>query len=299
MVIKDIWPLGIFIKYHSLVKIFKNLKESNILKHIRSTAFLFVLFAFMLGSLSAQQKGTGLSDQNDNASYLSQSTPGVMIPGQSYGVSVTMKNTGRTTWKQGSYSLKLINVTESALDTWSVHNVDVNSTVSPGNEIVFNFTMIAPVDGSYNIQWQMANGNAFFGEPTMNIPVRVSGNEPKIADPNYIENNAMFISQKIPSEMETGLTYDVLVTMKNTGSTVWKTGEYKLKVSTTGADNTLNAWVVANVELSSDVASRSEVTFSFKVTAPNKSGVYNLQSQLVKDGLFFGQPTTNVVVNVN
>jgi len=253
----------------------------------------------MLGSLSAQQKGTGLSDQNDNASYLSQSTPGVMIPGQSYGVSVTMKNTGRTTWKQGSYSLKLINVTESALDTWSVHNVDVNSTVSPGNEIVFNFTMIAPVDGSYNIQWQMANGNAFFGEPTMNIPVRVSGNEPKIADPNYIENNAMFISQKIPSEMETGLTYDVLVTMKNTGSTVWKTGEYKLKVSTTGADNTLNAWVVANVELSSDVASRSEVTFSFKVTAPNKSGVYNLQSQLVKDGLFFGQPTTNVVVNVN
>ena len=109
----------------------------------------------------------------------------------------------------------------------------------------------------------------------------------------------MFISQNIPSEMETGLTYDVIVTMKNTGSTTWKTGEYKLKVSTTGADNTLNAWSVANVELSNDILSRSEVTFSFKVTAPNKSGVYNLQSQIVKDGLFFGQPTTNVVVNVD
>ncbi len=253
----------------------------------------------MIGTLYAQQHGTGISDQSDNASYLSQSTPGLMIPGQSYGVSVTMKNTGNTTWKQGSYSLKLINVNEATVKTWSVSSIDVNSTVSPGNEVVFNFTIIAPVDGSYNIQWQMANGNAFFGEPTINIPIRVSGNEVKTADPNYIENNAMFISQKVTSEMETGLTYDVSVIMKNTGVTTWKPGEYKLKVSTTGADNTLNAWAVANVELSSDVTSRSEVTFTFKVTAPNKSGVYNFQCQLVKDGTFFGQPSTNVVINVN
>jgi hypothetical protein len=144
----------------------------------------------------------------------------------------------------------------------------------------------------------MANGNAFFGEPTINVPVRVSGTDVKV-DENYIENNAMFVSQIIKSEMETGLTYDVSVTMKNTGSTVWLPGVYKLKVSTTGADNTLNAWAVANVELSSDVLPRTEVTFTFKVTAPNKSGVYNLQCQLVKDGLFFGQPSTNVVINVN
>jgi hypothetical protein len=99
--------------------------------------------------------------------------------------------------------------------------------------------------------------------------------------------------------METGLTYDFSVTMKNTGSTIWKPGEYKLKVSTKGADNTLGAWVVANVELSDDVTAGSEVVFNFKVTAPNKSGVYNLQCQLVKDGTFFGMPTTNIVVNVN
>ncbi len=253
----------------------------------------------MVGNIAAQQKGTGVSDQYDNASYLSQSTPGVMLPGQSYGVSVSMKNTGRSTWKQGNYSLKLINVNDVTVKTWSVSSVDVNSTVSPGNEIVFNFTIIAPVDGSYNIQWQMANGNAFFGEPSMNVPVRVSGPDVKVDESSVIENNAMFISQKMQSEMETGLTYDVTVTMKNTGSTVWLPGEFKLKVSTTGADNTLNAWAVANVELSSDVLPRTEVTFSFKVTAPNKSGVYNLQCQLVKDGLFFGQPSTNVVVNVN
>jgi len=289
--------VDLFIKYHSIK--FNNLKERNILKHIKSITILAAVFVLMLGTLFAQQKGTGISDQYDNASYLSQSTPGNMLPGQSYGVSVTMKNTGRSTWKQGGYALKLINVNESTVKTWSVSTVDVNSTVSPGNEVVFNFTIIAPVDGSYNIQWQMANGNDFFGETSSNIPVRVSGPDVPTEVPNIIENNAMFISQSVPSEMETGLTYDVTVTMKNTGLTTWKPGDNKLKVSTTGADNTLNAWVVANVELSGEVAPRSEVVFTFKVTAPNKSGVYNLQSQIVKDGLFFGQPTTNVVINVN
>jgi hypothetical protein len=267
-------------------------------KEIKAVVILLTVFLLMMGTLAAQSKGTGVTDVYDNAVYLSQSTPGIMIPGQSYGVSVTMKNTGRSTWGKGSYSLKVVNGSEFLVNRWGVNSVDVNSSVSPGSEIVFNFNLIAPVDGSYNIQWQMASGGAFFGEPTINVPVRVSGENITIV-PDVIDNNALFISQKVTSEMETGLTYDVIVTMKNTGSTTWKPGEYKLKVSTSGADNTLNAWVVANVELSDDVTPGSEVVFNFKVTAPNKSGVYNLQCQIVKDGTFFGQPTTNIVVNVN
>jgi hypothetical protein len=269
------------------------------MKRIKLTSCLLLMFFVMLGSTVAQQRGTGLTGQVDNAAYLSQSTPGVMIPGQSYGVSVSMKNTGSNTWSKGSYSLKLINVNESTAKTWGVSSIDVNSTVSPGNEVVFNFTIIAPVEGSYNLQWQMANGNAFFGEPTINAPVRVSGTDVTIEVPNAIDNNAMFVSQVVQSEMEAGLTYDVIVTMRNIGSTTWKPGQYKLKVSTLGADNTYNAWSVANVELSDEVTNSSEVRFVFKVTAPNKSGVYNFQCQLVKDGTFFGQPSTNVVVNVN
>lgn len=271
------------------------------MKNIKLITVLIALCFTLTISVYSQSKGNSATDIYDNATYLSQSTPGDMTPGQSYGVSVTMKNTGRSTWKNGNYSLKLINVNESTAKTWSISSVDVNSTVSPGNEIVFNFTIIAPVDGAYNMQWQMANGNAFFGEPSMNVPIRVSGPSINIGaeKPNFIENNASFISQKITSEMEAAQTYDVTVTMRNSGSTTWKPGEYKLKISTKGADNILDAWVVANVELSFDVTAGSDVTFSFKVTAPNRSGVYNLQSQMVKDGSFFGQPTTNVVVNVN
>lgn len=269
------------------------------MKKFKILTALIALGFILSANVYAQSGGTGISDEYDNAVYLSQSTPGVMDAGQSYGVSVTMKNTGRSTWKQGNYSLKLINVTEATAKTWSISNIEVNSTVSPGNEIVFNFTLIAPVEGSYNLQWQMANGNAFFGEPSMNASVRVTDSYIKPHVPNFINNNALFISQSVSSVMETGLTYDVTVTMKNNGMSTWKTGDYKLKVSTKGADNVLNLWSVANVELSDDIYAGSEVTFTFKVTAPAKSGVYNFQCQLVRDGTFFGQPSTNVVINVD
>jgi hypothetical protein len=275
------------------------------MKKFKLITALFALSFMLTGSIYSQSGGTSATDRYftdtyDNALYLSQSTPGQMTPGQMYGVSVTMKNTGRSVWNQGNYSLKLVNAHEYLVKTWSVSSIDVNSTVSTGNEIVFNFNVIAPeTEGSYYMQWQMANGNNFFGEPSMIVPIRVSGTDYNTEEPNYIENNANFISQNVQSEMEIGLTYDVRITMRNTGSTTWKPGEYKLKVSTKGADNTWNAWEVANVELSDDILAGSDVTFSFKVTAPYNSGVYNFQCQLVKDGTFFGQPTTNVVINVD
>jgi hypothetical protein len=267
------------------------------MKKIKLITVLLVLGITLTGSLFSQSRGNGVTETYDNSAYLSQSTPGEMSPGQSYGVSVTMKNTGRSTWKQGNYSLKLINVTEATTKTWSVSSVDVNSTVSPGNEVVFNFTVIAPVEGAYNIQWQMADGNAFFGEPSMNVPVRVSGPIPPVIS-DEINNNSQFVSQQVPGNMEAGQTYDVVVIMKNSGAITWNPGENRLKISTKGGDNTEN-WSVANVELSSPVSPGSNVTFSFKVTAPNKDGNYNFQSQIVKNDKFFGEPSTNVIVNVH
>jgi hypothetical protein len=108
-----------------------------------------------------------------------------------------MKNTGRSTWKVGNYSLKLTNVYEYLAKTWNVSSVDVNSTVGTGSDIVFNFNVTAPeTEGSYNMQWQMANGNAFFGEPSMTVLIRVSGPDIKAEESNYIENNASHFSRR-------------------------------------------------------------------------------------------------------
>lgn len=279
---------------------------------VKSMAVFMVMFIAIFFSVTfdihAQEKANGNITTkiynrvvDNNARYLSQSMPGQMTPGKSYGVSVTMKNSGSKIWTSGTYALRLMNVTESLEKTWNISSVDVNSTVNSGDDVVFNFSVTAPlVEGDYNIQWQMAEGNAFFGEPTMSVPVNVTGNTPVKTDSDLIENNAGFVFQNVPSEMEPKQTHDVIVIMKNNGTTTWKTGEFKLKVTTKGGDNTVVApWEVANVELSSDVYANSEVTFTFKVTAPENDGNYNFQCQMVKSGVFFGEPSTNVIVVVD
>jgi len=267
------------------------------MKTIKVIAVMLVM-CFGL-TVQAQVIDTGSPLRYNNAIYISQSIPGNMSAGKSYGVSVTMKNTGQSVWRQGNYSLRLANVSESIARTWMVSSVDVNSTVGSGEVVNFNFSLTAPQEGgNYNMQWQMAEGNSSFGEYTMNIPIVVSGYTVKENDINFIDNNAKFISQQVQNKMDEGQTYDVTVIMKNTGSTTWKPGQYKLLVSTKGGDNS-GTWKVANVELSGDVYENSEVTFTFKVTAPDNSGTYNLQCQLSKDGLMFGEPTTNVILKVN
>jgi hypothetical protein len=270
-------------------------------KNKMKTIKVFAVMLVMLIGIAAQSQevATGTSPQYNNAIYISQSIPGNMNSGQSYGVSVTMKNTGNNTWRQGNYTLRLASVSESIAKTWMVSSVDLNSTVGSGEVVIFNFSLTAPqVEGNYNMQWQMAEGNSFFGEYTMNIPIAVTGFTVKQNDVNFIDNNAKFIYQQVQSEMDEGQTYDVTVIMKNTGSTTWKTGQFKLLVSTKGGDNS-GTWSVANVELSSDVYPDSEVTFNFKVTAPKSSGTYNFQCQVSKDGLLFGEPTTNVILKVS
>jgi hypothetical protein len=260
---------------------------------------LLVMCMFLAFNIQAQEKANGTATRFNNSVYISQSIPGNMNSGQIYNVSVSMKNSGESVWRQGNYTLKLTNLSESYLKTWDISSVDVNSTVNNGDVIVFNFAVTAPLnEGNYSMQWQMADGNSYFGEPTVTAPVVVSGLTVREKETDFINTNSKFVTQNVQSEMDAGQTYDVTVIMKNTGSTTWKPGDYKLKVSTKGGDNT-GDWSVANVELSGDVYPNSEVTFNFKVTAPAKDGTYNFQCQTVKEGKYFGEPTTNVIVKVN
>lgn len=269
------------------------------MKTIKVIAVMLVICFGLSFSIQAQELANGTSPQYNNAVYVSQSIPGNMNSGETYRVSVSMKNTGQSVWRLGNYSLRLMNVSESIANTWMVSSVELNSSVGSGEVANFNFLITAPKSGgNYNMQWQMAEGNSFFGEYTMNIPILVSPVTLKEDDTNFIENNAKFIYQNVQREMDEGQTYDVTVIMKNTGSTTWKPGQNKLLVSTKGGDNS-GTWSVANVELSDEVYENSEVTFKFKVTAPDKSGTYNFQCQLSKDGLLFGEPTTNVILEVN
>ena len=77
-------------------------------RKIKLASLLLLAFCLTLsGSIYSQSRGTKVkeggrvSDAYDNSKYLSQSTPGEMSPGQTYGVSVTMKNTGQQRLETG------------------------------------------------------------------------------------------------------------------------------------------------------------------------------------------------------
>jgi hypothetical protein len=115
----------------------------------------------------------GGGGSTDNAAFVSQSVASSMTTGQTYNVSVTMQNTGTTTWAAGTYKLGSQNPTDNT--TWGLNRVNLASSVAPGSNGVFSFTVTAPATaGDYNFQWRMFNGTAFFGSSSANVSVNVT-----------------------------------------------------------------------------------------------------------------------------
>ncbi len=225
-----------------------------------------------------------VKDGVNNATFISQTAPASMVPGQVYPVSVTMQNTGTTTWTASSlYRLGSQNAQDN--NTWGVSRVELPNDVAPGASATFNFAVTAPsAVGIYNFQWRMVQDMVeWFGDYTTNVPV---------ADG---VNSAIFVSQVVPSVMGPGQTYPVSVTMTNMGNTTWTAGNLYRLGSQNAQDNT--TWGLGRVELPSDVAPGQSATFNFNVVAPTISGTYNFQWRMVEDMVeWFGAYTDNVAV---
>ncbi|HEV2798920.1 MAG TPA: NBR1-Ig-like domain-containing protein [Pyrinomonadaceae bacterium] len=111
---------------------------------------------------------------SNGMSFVSQSVPYSMEAGYGYDVSVTMRNTGTSTWSdQGLFRLGAQNPIDNY--TWGLNRVAVPTSVPPGGEVTFNFYVAAPsTPGAYNFQWQMMqDGVGWFGDMTPNIIVDV------------------------------------------------------------------------------------------------------------------------------
>jgi hypothetical protein len=121
-------------------------------------------------------KATGPPLPTNNASFVSQTPPPLqMSPSQTASVSVTMQNTGTTTWTAADgYKLGSQNPQDNL--TWGLSREVVPNSVAPGAQVTFNFSATAPATtGTYNFQWQMLReGVEWFGSPTTNMAITVS-----------------------------------------------------------------------------------------------------------------------------
>ena len=228
-----------------------------------------------------------------DASFVSQSVPTAMTAGQQYSVSVTMRNTGATTWTAaGFYRLGAVNPYNNAL--WGMNRVGLTSgeSVAPNQNKTFTWTVTAPASaGTYNFQWRMVrDGVMWFGPTTVNAVVTVSGGGTP---------NAAYVSHSVPTSMTAGQQYSVSVTMRNSGGTTWTPGAWYRLGAINPYDNAI--WGMNRVGLSSgeSVAVGQQKTFTWTVRAPTTPGQYNFQWRMVRDGvMWFGDSSANVVVSV-
>ncbi len=109
--------------------------------------------------------------------YISQNVP-ALNPGETISVSITMKNTGTTTWtKDGGYKLGFPGPEDSAV--WGLSRVEfeIDEEIKPYEEKTFSFDIRVPVDnGHYIFQWQMIeDGVEWFGSKTDIENLRIGG----------------------------------------------------------------------------------------------------------------------------
>jgi uncharacterized protein DUF11/IPT/TIG domain-containing protein len=97
----------------------------------------------------------GYTYTKNDAQFISQSVTTPMQGGTSYSVSVTMKNTGNTTWTNpGGYGLG----SQTTGDPWGTTRVYLGGqeSIAPQQQKTFTFNVIAPTNGSvYGFQWRM------------------------------------------------------------------------------------------------------------------------------------------------
>lgn len=141
----------------------------------------------------------------------------------------------------------------------------------------------------------MQKAGAFFGTPSANTVINVA------AATGAAANNAAFVSQYVPLTMAPGGTYNVLVTMRNTGTSLW-TFDTKHKLGSANLqDNT--RWGFTRVAISNAngnvVAPGETQTFNFRVKAPTTVGQYNFQWRMVHELVgWYGLPSANLVIDV-
>lgn len=115
-------------------------------------------------------------------------------------------------------------------------------------------------------------------------------------------DNAQFVMQNIPSTMNAGEPYQIIVEFRNTGSNPWTIdANYRLGNKIHGSPNTFGLGRTSLDSLDSIEPGQTKV-FTYWVSAPQNAGTYTLQLQMLQEGVgwfgeIFNSPPVNVVDN--
>jgi len=128
-------------------------------------------------SVSQRDLLNGGKPTGNNAAFVSQVIP-TLVPGETVTVSITMKNTGTTTWVPAG-NFRLGSQSPAGNKIWGLDRVSLNAeeSIAPNTNKTFTFDITVPAfDGIFNFQWQMIQeGEEWFGSKS-EIEQQIIGN---------------------------------------------------------------------------------------------------------------------------
>jgi hypothetical protein len=181
------------------------------------------------GEVAGQQVEVVCAAPVDGAQVVATNLPSSLECGQFYQASVTMKNTGTTTWSEAE--LYRLGAVGDADDLGGPGRVLMGGgQVPPGGQYTFSFELYAPdqANPAALTDWRMVHdGVAWFGGIAAQT-VAVACTPPT--------DDAQVIAVNLPTSLECGQVYMASVTMRNTGTTTWTPDVYKLGAAGDGDD---------------------------------------------------------------
>lgn len=225
---------------------------------------------------------------SEDALITSVSQPPVLLPGQIQLMTVTVKNTGLSTWTAaGGFRLATNNS-----DTVSGRSmIAAGTTVAPGETYAFNVNVKAPLTagGQAAVNLQMVKeGAAYFGaKNTAAIPVK-KPDASLITAITLAKSDAETAAGVLPESIRAGESFTAQITVQNTDFVIW-TKQAGVCLGITGT-----ASGPSRLYLPDDaaVAPGESYTFSYSGTAP-AAGDLTLTARMLQSGVtWFGDRQT-------
>jgi len=252
--------------------------------------FIIIVVQLLSFSINSQTK------MGYDSKFVNQSIPDRMTPGQKYNLIVTFQNSGSSSWAPGEVRLKLFSNEETKSPVWAVSELDLVKTIESENTATFEITVSAPSEeGVYKISTQLTNSAGVFGDISKILEISVN----REVGLNDALNSSAFVEQTVPSQMEAGKSYKVMISYTNTGKTSWDKGSYKLiMLDPSGNPLTGNFWNNYSVSLDETISPGGSKVFNFDLI-PYSAGTYTLQWRIAsgETGLF-GDVSNPAVVTV-
>ena len=216
-----------------------------------------------------------------DAAYISDDVPVTLTAGDTYGLHINYSNTGYLPWNDSAGYRLSPNGSAMPLSPIGFSG----QQVQPHQDHSFSLALTAPAPGNYTMDYRMrCTDFDWFGDEFVK-QVRVV--------PSF--HDARVVNIDMPSEMVSGQSQSVSITMKNTGTAAWYSDGaspvYLAMVDGTSGDAFKFNGSSDKILMipGSVIRNSSDYTFQFKITAPAPGDYYTQYRMMWADHYVFGQ----------